>query len=1172
MANTPRDEPAHIVFGVDYTPETGVALAGLSHQEDGAKLIDHLTEKNVQPRPAIRYMPILRDGKQYGIIEVPIQREVGRPFLPARDLAGMKCHDLWLRRDSQNAKANADEIMRVTTWFSGGDSGTPSSSETSGEWERFKQSVRNFESGRYFLLVTDRVDKASGESHSGLGLAPWAAVTDFDPRSEEDGLLFAIRETLEKNRSLQQAVFGQDLPIYPHSGTTWVYARGLAGRETTLQTGPYRTWLKKSGRALGEWVQRMSATLTPAPVTVVVLWNDLALKDHLGKALEEISQSFGDELTLVVVSANSDKLQDLCDKYGAVCIRLTPRALSLGLRDLFSSSAHSSGRCALPTRDEAIPYLVDQRTRLWLEEELEIVHLDIGLDGDGSPEEFAKGAKVSWRDLQLRHDCDRELTDKLRKRVEDELKSRKTVRVNLYHAPGAGGSTVARRVLWELHTSFPAVVLHRTDPKLTAERIGKIYAVAGQTVLVLVDGEEHSQTSINQLYDFVRSQQTPVVMLQVLRSFSPQASPQRDFLLKAELSRVEADRFCHAYGRLAPSRAQALDARAASANGQERTAFYFGLEAFGRDFRGLTRFVEARLGEEGQPLRKVLTFLAIAYRYAQQALPAQCFCELLQLPRDRRVEFRKALAAEALELLVETEVDNWRPSHNLIAEEILRQVLCPLTEDRERLWRQSLSTWALEFAEFTRGDSPVSSDQMLEVARRVFIFRDNAELLGTERSALRQFSQLIEDIPSPEGRLEVLRQLTEVYPEEPHFHAHLGRLCGLMDRFDEALQSLDRALRLSDRDALLHHMRGMILRYQANDLIDKDAALGDVVTTAKKASESFEDSRSLSPENEHAYISEIQLLIRVLDYGAKTTKLTVPQLLALPSTDPFLRESMDRCEELLERVRADREGEKASQYVEDCRARLDVLYGEHANALQAWDGMLARRDVFKPPVRRQIVWTILHRRGRDWSQLKSKEVDRCLQLLNDNFAEGPNEPQSLRLWLRAIRYASNPPSLDSILERVGYWKTNTNSLDAAFYLYVMHTLAALEGSVLARNDAERAIEDCRVLASRRRNRSISFEWLGKGKGVARLIHHSQLGDWTNGFWERQDLLDRIEGRIAAINEPQRGKIELFNGQMAFFVPAVGDFQESKDLNKRVSCFLGFSYDGLRAWEVQPLDR
>jgi hypothetical protein len=343
-----------------------------------------------------------------------------------------------------------------------------------------------------------------------------------------------------------------------------------------------------------------------------------------------------------------------------------------------------------------------------------------------------------------------------------------------------------------------------------------------------------------------------------------------------------------------------------------------------------------------------------------------------------------------------------------------------------------------------------------------------------------------------------------------------------------------------------------------------------VLELAKKASDSFEESRRLNPDNEHGYISEVQLLIKVLDYGAKHNKSTVPELLAAPATRPFVRESVDRAEELLAQVRTELEGEKPSRYAEECRARLDTIYGDYTKALQVWDGLLTRSDVFKPPIRRQIIWTILRRR-EGWAQVKPKELDRCFRLLNENFAEGPNDPKSLRLWLQAIRYSQNPPTLESAIERVGYWKSNTNSLDAAFYLYVLHMLAALEGSILAKSDTERALEDCQSLARFRRNRALSFEWLGNGQGVSRLVHHSQLGEWADGFWQRGNLLARVEGRIAAINAPQKGKIELYNGQMVFFVPAAGGFHAGRDENHRVDCFLGFSYDGPRAWEVRPVE-
>ncbi len=99
----------------------------------------------------------------------------------------------------------------------------------------------------------------------------------------------------------------------------------------------------------------------------------------------------------------------------------------------------------------------------------------------------------------------------------------------------------------------------------------------------------------------------------------------------------------------------------------------------------------------------------------------------------------------------------------------------------------------------------------------------------------------------PEGKLEVLRKLTAVYPDEAHFHAHLGRFCGLNGHFDEALQAVDRALTLNQHDSVLHHMRGMTLRYQVQDLINTDAPLEKVLALTKKADESFAEAPPAKP-------------------------------------------------------------------------------------------------------------------------------------------------------------------------------------------------------------------------------------------------------------------------------------------------------------------------------------
>jgi len=94
--------------------------------------------------------------------------------------------------------------------------------------------------------------------------------------------------------------------------------------------------------------------------------------------------------------------------------------------------------------------------------------------------------------------------------------------------------------------------------------------------------------------------------------------------------------------------------------------------------------------------------------------------------------------------------------------------------------------------------------------------------------------------------------------------------------------------------------------------------------------------------------------------------------------------------------------------------------------------------------------------------------------------------------------------------------------------------------------------------------------LGSGSGIGKLVHHSQLGEWETNkeFWENTAPLVRFPGRIVSIEAPQAGQIEIQGGLNAFFVPGRGDYSRGRSENKAVTFFLGFSYDGLRAWEVR----
>jgi len=239
----------------------------------------------------------------------------------------------------------------------------------------------------------------------------------------------------------------------------------------------------------------------------------------------------------------------------------------------------------------------------WLEAELDIVHLSAGrlssISGDTSQSDdvgaFYHGAEPSWYTLALGKDVQRDLRERLEPQIRSDLRGRNVTRVNLYHAPGAGGSTLARRILWNLHSEYTAAVLKHVVPQESAERIYRITSLTDLPVLLLVDGSVIAEREIDDLYEEVRSRNIPVVLLLVLRRFQPVNPGDRRYYLPATLESWEANWFSEAYAQEVPEKSDVLNSLAHSSEDRFRTAFYFGLHAFEENFKGIEPYVAARI-------------------------------------------------------------------------------------------------------------------------------------------------------------------------------------------------------------------------------------------------------------------------------------------------------------------------------------------------------------------------------------------------------------------------------------------------------------------------------------------------------------------------------------------------------------------------------------------------
>jgi tetratricopeptide (TPR) repeat protein len=964
----------------------------------------------------------------------------------------------------------------------------------------------------------------------------------------------------------------------PTRATFWYFCRGLNGRADSISLASYAEWNKAYGEDIRRKLVKFSASFSD-PIVLVALWSAPEMEPFVRKLIESSAAIFGEKLTSVIVTEAEEQCRKVASETGATICEIKTRHFLEGLSTLQALRTSGADNVVrLPGFDE-VPKEVPLSDIAWLEEDLELIHLGAGqsLPPDVEVErDFLRGSPITWFGLGFGADVEREKLQTILNRVRRDLDSRKPNRINLLHRPGAGGSTLAKRILWNLRKDFPCLVLKRCVARETVERLARIYALCEKPLLVLREGSAISDNDADELAQLLAARHIPSVLLQVVRRYSDEIEGERRFFIGDKLTAAEAERFRVKLTIAVPARKNDIQRLAASV-GPERTPFIFGLTAFATDFTGLRPFVQSHLAAVPAPQKKILLFLALAHAYGQQAIAEQHFAQLLGITASRRVELHRALNLQSLGLLVETEKGRWRTAHNLVAKEILTLVLGEGLGD-ERNWNTRLADLACEFAEFCRTSQPVQPEDLQTALERVFFFRNDSGLLGSVRAGENLFSELIGDIPNPEGRLRVLQRVVELFPDSPHYWAHLGRYYSIrLHEFKEAIQAIDKAIALNGKDFVLHHMKGMALRNLAFRSIEVGRPLTEVLPSARQASECFAQARTLAPDEDYGYISEAQMITRLLDYAQSTSGQNAVTA-ASSSADPWIREAFQKIEDLLLVVRQHHVGEQSSEYEEKCRADLDKLYGAHDLALQRWQNLLDRRDahgqsvVHAPPIRRQIVWTQLARCDRRWDKMQSKNLHRTLELLEQNLQEEPADDRNIRLWIQGARFLPSPPTVEIAAERVAYWRSNGDSLDAIYYIYVLHSIQGIAGSRLAADRATRALEECRDRARFRRDRTRSFEWLGIGQGLRQLVHQDMLGDWDRekDFWANTSQLRQLEGLVSKIKGEHAGEIELADGQKAFFVPGMAGLTFGRSQNIRVKFFLGFSYEGLRAWSVQTV--
>lgn len=1215
LANTPRSEAAHLVLGVKKEPDGTTKLWGLEGHDrdvDDANL-QSIAQSLLSRCPRFLYETVEYQGVLLGLVTIP--PDMDAPCMPKMTIDdGFRENVIYFRRGSQNATAaSADQSRIWRFWLNDASQPTDDDNQFASPpaWEQYLAQVAHLESsGVRHILIVDAGFEDDASHLAGLGAGPWSAVVDFDPYSDVAGILASAKPAIQQRRVLKLRTLDnspRESDLSPRS-VTWYFARGLDGRGDSIPQGNgFRDWSRVHGSLLNEEFTRWAAQLAPQDVHVTILWRDAALNDYLRAVLEKLDATFNTGPLVAqytFVTGDPASCYGLANLYAQADDGATATPIEMA-PDLFARAVEQHVTKAVKDPEATIVPAVggvdlelerDLANRV--AEDVEIVSVGIQSSvTDSDIRTFLRGGTVTWLALDLHKDAQRTITKNIEEAVRADLGAddsgpRRTRRLNLYHRPGAGGTTVGRRIAWDFHEQFPTGLLRRFSPNSTVEHLALLHGQTRLPVLLIADGANITERELDDLFDEAQARRLPVVMLSVRRRLERQKRAERVFDLDSTLDSDEVRRFADTLSTDidSQSRKDELAAWVKNRDRRQPTPVYLALTAYEDEFHGLDAFVGARIATLDPQRRDALLFAAIADYYGQRGVSSRALRKLLGLESREYSDLRKLFGDSTAELLINEPDDRWRIGHSLVAEELIHQVLSPGEGSDPRAWRNRLADAGAKFIRFCRGSAQaVVSDEMRDLVAAVMVARDGSEFLGTAREARNDFSWFVEDVPNLQAQHRVLGELVSAnaFPDEHHFWLHLCRLRWMrLQDFDLALDAAERAVDLSDgRDPLVMHQRGMVRRGQIYRMLDdfggkqiEPPQLTELAEIAERASADFRESRRLNSENEHGYISEVQMLLQLLNRVSRG--MSVAEFVQRRGVPPYLRDALIEVEDLLESVRQLREGRERSQREEEQSGRLARLYGDYDQAIQQFNNLLAREDVHRPSVRRLIARTYHARANHDWSQIGTKQVGRVVELLKVNIDQEGAHERDLRMWMQAIRFTSRPPTVTAVLEQVEYWRAREDApIDATYYSYLLNAILAMQGDFAARDALHELVYTSKTAAPRGRTRRLSYEWIGPGHGIEQLVHQSRLGDWrggagADGFWENDQLLRRVNGRVRQIQGGQAGEIELEGGVVAFFAPGIvrpKPLIHGEDENRRVEAYVGFTYDGPRAYEVTTVD-
>lgn len=616
-------------------------------------------------------------------------------------------------------------------------------------------------------------------------------------------------------------------------------------------------------------------------------------------------------------------------------------------------------------------------------------------------------------------------------------------------------------------------------------------------------------------------------------------------------------------------------------------------------------YVKFHNDQLSESLNNFVLFVCMVYHYSQKGISDVVFRNLFHRSDGSLISLSKYLRSNLdekknLDALLTMDCDEkgtpiaWRPRYACFAEAVLNE------SSGTGKWEDIVYEISQKLIDCIKSNQKYLIDETREILKSVFLQRGKEDLLGVEeewvtRESNSHFSQLLADVGVEISQRNILTKLAKSYPNESHFLLHLARFCyekaSTPNDFDEAMSYVNQAFQASSNDDFnLYHIAGMCKRRTLEYYKHENKVLDfqDLRQLVEESRDYFAKSRRINAKNIHAYISDIQLLVILMEYGLENSGYkTYRSFLFAPENEWYLDQYVSMTE-LIETAKIllgqmetlGKTGKliksnsylhvsesKSIRFIDDIPAMLRYLSSTIENAA------LSER----PRLRYLYVKYLLQSKLKDsnmmiyaaFDLLSGQEQDKVEDYLNKNIQQGNTNIYSLRLWFQFVRHCKTNIPVEEIISRLMMLANSSENqpilhLETMYNLYVLKAFRLLRESDSLNRDRVKEIEDyLDSFHDQSVSRKYIFDLLEHTEDISGIVPFSPKLDYAK--------CKRFEGLIVSITSETQGTIRLDCGLMAFFAPSVGKFMTGRDETKRVTFAIGFRYDGLCALDVHLVD-